>query len=192
MIVGSGASGVHPAVAHLAAGEEVAEYDLPHRTGSNAPNHRSRPHRRRRGPVIGVDVATDPALTSLAHGVGEVSLWQLLRRGRKMPPIVDILARAGTVSSDSRTKKSHGQANLMFAPTMGSIDLLDWRAYERAIAAGYRHATAKLECLDKSVLQRLWAPVRPSGNDFPHQLRQYEQRSKGPLSHRRAAAQQAA
>ena len=133
----------------------------------------------RRGPVIGVDVATDPALTSLAHGVGEVSLWQLLRRGRKIPPIVDILARAGTVSSDSQTKKSHSQATLMFAPTMGSIDLLDWRAYDRAISAGYRHAIAKLECLDNSVLQGLRAPVRLSGNDLPYQLRHYEQRSTG-------------
>jgi NTE family protein len=98
---------------------------------------------------------------------------------RKMPPIVDILARAGTVSSDSQTKKSHSQANLLFTPTMGSIDLLDWRAYDRAISAGYRHAIEKLECLDKSVLQGQRAPVRLSGIDLPYQLRKYEQQSKG-------------
>jgi NTE family protein len=103
----------------------------------------------RRGPVIAVDVASDRALGSLSSDHGR-SFWQFLRSGRKTLPIVDVLVRAGTVSSDALTRMEGGQADILFKPPLETVDLLDWKACTSAIDAGYRHAIDKLEHLDKS------------------------------------------
>jgi len=106
----------------------------------------------RRGPVIAVDVADDPALRSVGHSHEASSLWQFLRRGQKIPPIVDLLFRATTVSSDALTKMARGQADILLKPSLATVELLDWQACDRAIEAGYRHAVEKLEQVDRSQL----------------------------------------
>jgi NTE family protein len=58
------------------------------------------------GAVIAVDVASDPALISFEECSGSQSIWQFLRRRRKVPPIVDLLFRAATVGSDVRAGPS--------------------------------------------------------------------------------------
>jgi NTE family protein len=41
---------------------------------------------------------------------------------------------------------------MLFRPPLETVDLLDWRACDRAIEAGYRHAIEQLERSDKSAL----------------------------------------
>jgi NTE family protein len=110
----------------------------------------------KRGPIIAVDAASDPALASFEEGNGTQSDWRLWRRWGKMPPIVDLLFRAATVSSDALGKAARGQANILFKPALETVDLLDWKACDRAIDAGYRHAIEKLEQHEKSMAQRQW------------------------------------
>jgi NTE family protein len=108
------------------------------------------------GAVIAVDVASDPAIISFEECSGSQSIWQFLRRRRKVPPIVDLLFRAATVGSDALGKTARGQADILFKPELETIEMLDWKACDRAIDAGYRHAIEKLEHLDKSMVHRLW------------------------------------
>ncbi|HEX3503027.1 MAG TPA: patatin-like phospholipase family protein [Xanthobacteraceae bacterium] len=104
----------------------------------------------RRGTIIAVDVASDPALVSF-EDCSRFQTWRFLHRRRKLPPIVAVLLRAATVSGDSLTKMAHSQADILFKPPLENIDLLDWQACDRAIDAGYRHAVEKLEHLGKQV-----------------------------------------
>jgi NTE family protein len=108
----------------------------------------------KRGAVIAVDVASDPALLSFGESSG-TQFVQFLRRRRRFPPILDLLLRAATVGSDALGKQAHAQADVLFKPPLENIDLLDWRACDRAIDAGYRHAIKKLEHLDKANITHL-------------------------------------
>jgi NTE family protein len=110
----------------------------------------------KRGPVIAVDAASDPALTSFEGGNGAQSDWRFWRRWGKMPPIVDLLFRAATVSSDALGRAARGQADILFKPALETVDLLDWKACDRAIDAGYRHAIELLEQRDKATARRPW------------------------------------
>jgi NTE family protein len=104
----------------------------------------------KRGAIVAVDVASDPALVSFEE-CNRVHAWRFLGRRRKFPPIVAVLLRAATISGDSLTKIAHAQADILFKPPLENVDLLDWQACDRAIETGYRHAVEKLEQLGKSV-----------------------------------------
>jgi NTE family protein len=100
----------------------------------------------RRGKIIAVDVASDPALVSFKE-CSKPQSWRFLSRRRKFPPIFAVLLRAATVTGDALTKTAHSNADILFKPELQSVDLLDWQAYGRAIEIGYRHAIQKLEQL---------------------------------------------
>jgi NTE family protein len=104
----------------------------------------------KRGTIIAVDVASDPALVSFEE-CNRAHAWRFLGRRRKFPPIVAVLLRAATVSGDSLTKTAHGQVDILFKPPLENVDLLDWQACDQAIETGYRHAVEKLEQLGKPV-----------------------------------------
>jgi NTE family protein len=104
----------------------------------------------KRGKIIAVDVAGDPALVSFEE-CNRVHAWRFLGRRRKFPPIVAVLLRAATVSGDSLAKMAHAQADILFKPPLENVDPLDWQACDQAIETGYRHAVEKLEQLRKPV-----------------------------------------
>jgi NTE family protein len=111
---------------------------------------------RKRGPVIAVDVGSVPVSKPVGDGSRMRSICQFLRLGRRIPPIVDILVRAATVNGDSRAKAMRAQADRLFEPPLDNVDLLDWRACDRTIEAGYRYAIETLEHCDKSTLRGSW------------------------------------
>jgi NTE family protein len=93
------------------------------------------------GPIIAVDVARDLAITP--QWLKDVHSASLLSR-MLSPPIVSILMRAGTVSSEDRARDQLDVAELVVSPPLGDIDIRDWRAFERAVEIGHRHATSVL------------------------------------------------
>jgi NTE family protein len=99
-----------------------------------------------RGTVIAVDAASDSMPVSECDANG-FSFWQILRGGRKIPPIVDLLMRTVTVGSEALGRAARAQADILFKPPLGNIDLLDWGACDRAIEVGYRHAITTLNRL---------------------------------------------
>ena len=103
-----------------------------------------------RGPVIGCDVGADRAFTSGSDETDVPLPWQLmswLRRRRHLPNIFQILWRAGMVNSSAVTAAHRDKTDLLLQPPLAEIDMLNWKAFEKAIDAGYEYAARRLEAL---------------------------------------------
>jgi NTE family protein len=110
-----------------------------------------------RGPVIGVDVGADRAFTTDSDEVDVPLPWQLmswLRVRRHRPNIFQILWRAGMVNSSAMTAAHREKTDLLLQPPLAQIDMLNWSAFERAIAAGYEYTVRRLEALPADSLLR--------------------------------------
>lgn len=107
-----------------------------------------------RGPVIGVDCGMDHVFTTDLEATEMPSIWKLFGRrpGRKRPNILQILWRAGMVNSTTATHERRTQSDLLVTPALESLDLLDWKGFERALEIGYRDAC---RCLEGGALAEL-------------------------------------
>lgn len=102
------------------------------------------------GPIIGVDM-------SQTRGVDPQSLenppswWRWIASGawKRGPPIVSILMRSATITTDTEMEQSRADADVLILPKTGTTDIRDWKAYDAPVASGYeatREALAKLPC----------------------------------------------
>ena len=104
------------------------------------------------GPIIGVDM-------SQARGVNpEViqhppSLWRFIGTGawRRGPPIVSILMRSATLTTDAEIEVSRGATDILVQPRPERTEIRDWKSYEPTVLVGY-HAT-------KEALSKVEGPV---------------------------------
>jgi NTE family protein len=112
-----------------------------------------------RGPVIGVDCGTDRAFTTDLEATELPSIWKLLgrRRARRRPNILQVLWRAGMVNSATATLERRQQSDLLITPALESLDLLDWKGFERAIEIGYRDACERLAGGSLAQLRKVYA-----------------------------------
>ena len=98
-----------------------------------------------RGPVIGCDVGADRAFT--ADGDDEMDMpdavaarWRWLRRKKqRRPNIFRILWRAGMVNSAATTIAHREKTDLLLQPPLAEVDMLNWKAFDRAIELGYEY-----------------------------------------------------
>lgn len=100
------------------------------------------------GRVIGVDVGGDRAFTSDAVDSDVPPFWRMLQwfRGRKhRVNILQILWRASMINSAGHRTARHELSDLLLQPPLEQIDMLNWKAFERAIDIGYRFAQHRLE-----------------------------------------------
>jgi NTE family protein len=104
------------------------------------------------GPIIGVDMSqargVDPALIE-----NPPSLWRLLATGawRRGPPIVSILMRSATLTTDAELESSRAATDVLIQPLPDGLDIRDWKAFDPAVEAGYRAAKEALGKLDGPV-----------------------------------------
>jgi NTE family protein len=114
---------------------------------------------RGRGPVIGVDCGMDRAFTADPEAAEAPSLWRLIRgrAGRRRPNILQILWRAGMVNSTTATLERRAQSDLLVTPALESLDLLDWKGFERALEIGYRDACRRLADGALAELRKVYA-----------------------------------
>lgn len=99
------------------------------------------------GKTIAVDIRTDYALAASFEEFALPSVFSMVRqwyRGERRPSLVRILLRAGTVNSEEAANAARAAADLVIAPELHDLDLLDWNAFPRAIDAGYAAAAAAL------------------------------------------------
>lgn len=99
------------------------------------------------GRVIGVDVGADRTFTTDSVDSDAPPLWRVLKwfRSRKQRiNILQILWRAGMVNSATNTIARRELSDLLLQPPLEQIDMLNWRAFDRAIDAGYRYAQVRL------------------------------------------------
>jgi NTE family protein len=95
------------------------------------------------GEIVAVDISADDVLRTDVEEYALPSFWKLLleRMYRpRRPGILSILLRSGMVNAEAASIERRAFTNLLLAPPLQDIDLLDWHAYDRAIEAGYRHA----------------------------------------------------
>lgn len=95
------------------------------------------------GEIVAVDISADDVLRADVEEFALPSTWKLMveRMYRpRRPGILSILLRSGMVNAEAASIERRSYTNLLLAPPLADIELLDWHAYERAIEAGYRHA----------------------------------------------------
>jgi NTE family protein len=78
-----------------------------------------------------------------------------------MPGLLDVLWRASTISGYQTEEVYRSASDLYVKALVGGIGLLDWRAFDRAVALGYDEARAKLD-RQAGALDALRALVRPA------------------------------
>lgn len=132
------------------------------------------------GPVIGVDVSrtrgVDPAVIEHPPSLGQLALSGDWRSG---PPIVSILMRSATLTSDGELEASRKATDVLILPTPDGVDIRDWKAFDAATLAGETATLAALAALSCPVTdlrrQKTWAsriedeespqPFEPNGSD---------------------------
>ena len=100
------------------------------------------------GPVIGVDVGVERAFTSEIEDAEGPPFWRVIQwlSGRKrIVNIFQILTRASMINSAANTAAVREYSDLLLQPVLSDIELLNWKAFDRAVDAGYRYAAAHLE-----------------------------------------------
>ena len=99
------------------------------------------------GPIIGVDVGVGRSVD--VHDLMDpVSIlrWLLSGAWRRGPPIVSLLMRAATVTGGRDITAGRTATDVLIVPMVDNVEIRDWKAYDRAVAAGQR---AALEALDE-------------------------------------------
>ncbi|MDZ4054558.1 MAG: patatin-like phospholipase family protein, partial [Phenylobacterium sp.] len=97
------------------------------------------------GPIIGVDMSqtrgVDPAALE-----NPPSWWKWVLSGawKAGPPIVSILMRSATITTDAEMDQSRAAADVLILPKIGGTDIRDWKAYDEPVAAGYEATKAAL------------------------------------------------
>ena len=122
------------------------------------------------GPIIGIDMSetrgVDPDL--IEH---PPSIWRLIVTGawRRGPPIVSILMRSATLTTDADIESSRAATDVLIQPTPDGLDIRDWKGFDAGVAAGYRAARDTLAKLDGPVTslrrRRSVSDVVPPGTD---------------------------
>ncbi|HWW31153.1 MAG TPA: patatin-like phospholipase family protein [Steroidobacteraceae bacterium] len=77
--------------------------------------------------------------------------------GARRVNIFQILMHAGMVNSAASERAQRELADVLLKPPLANVDLLNWQAFDRAIAAGYLYARTTLEALP--AIPRLMPPA---------------------------------
>lgn len=100
------------------------------------------------GRIIAVDLDTERDCIGLESIPGT---WGILkdRFFRKikhnLPSMMATLVQATTLNSDYKTRQLRLQADLCFNPRLSQFGLMEWKAYDKIVEVGYRHAMEVLE-----------------------------------------------
>jgi predicted acylesterase/phospholipase RssA len=100
------------------------------------------------GLVIGSDVGADRFAMG-GHGKRRINIFQ-------------ILMHSGMINSVTSGAVQRELADVLLKPPLANVDLLNWRAFDRAIEAGYEYARLVLEKLP--VIPRLPAAIERSAS----------------------------
>jgi NTE family protein/lysophospholipid hydrolase len=101
------------------------------------------------GPVIAVDVSPTVEFTFGASRQTAPG-WRLMLRDlrrfekKRAPTLLRILHRTMLLPSQAQRRRTQRVADLYLTPPVDGFDLFDWKAMDRIVEAGYRHAAAHL------------------------------------------------
>ena len=100
------------------------------------------------GPVVGVDVSQTRGVDPKALE-DPPSWWRWILSGawKKGPPIVSVLMRSATLSTEAELMQARADTDLLILPKPEGVDIRDWKAYDPAVSSGYAAAQAALTTL---------------------------------------------
>ncbi|MBS0569463.1 MAG: patatin-like phospholipase family protein [Proteobacteria bacterium] len=94
--------------------------------------------------IIAVDIGADDVLHAEVEEFALPPWWKLLWQRwfhrHQRPGILSILLRSGMVNAEAASLERRAHTSLLLTPPLSDVELLDWKAYERAIDAGHRYA----------------------------------------------------
>jgi NTE family protein len=93
------------------------------------------------GFVLAVDVGAGPATGNHGNKGDAVAL----------PNILELLTRIVTMSDDARGSAARQQCDVLLAPNVQHLGLLNWRAYDEAIKYGYDCTVAKIDRIKRHI-----------------------------------------
>jgi predicted acylesterase/phospholipase RssA len=97
------------------------------------------------GPIIGADVSSDFRITAPEMTIeGKSWIWLLRHGGQRFPSLARILMSAVAVNSGCQLAASRAAADALIQPKLDGINMLSFKAFDRAVEAGYQ---ATLEAL---------------------------------------------
>ncbi len=100
----------------------------------------------RRGPIIAADASNDYGFKATVDDIDHRPLWQLFSHARQgTPNILRLLMASGTIGGHLQLKRMRGQVDLLFQPPLEEVSMLDWKAFDFTVNAGYRHTMEVLE-----------------------------------------------
>jgi NTE family protein len=104
------------------------------------------------GPIVGVDVSRGRSIEADdVQRPPSLIGWLLSGEWRRGPPIVSVLIRSATVRAGAELAIAHAATDVLVQPDVDDIEIRDWKAFEPAIAAGYRATTEVLDGLTHPV-----------------------------------------
>ncbi|HEX7341310.1 MAG TPA: patatin-like phospholipase family protein [Rhodanobacteraceae bacterium] len=97
--------------------------------------------------IIAVDISADEAISAHVEEYALPSAWQVLLQSRRhvRPGLLPILLRAGMVNTEAASVRRRELADHLLTPPLAEVGLLDWKAYDQTIEAGYRYTRRALE-----------------------------------------------
>ena len=105
-----------------------------------------------RGPVVGVDVTRGRSIGTEDISIPSLLTWVLSGEWRKGPPIVALLMRSATLSTNREVMAARDATDVLVLPDVDHIDIRDWKAFDDAVDSGYRAAQAVLTPLERPVV----------------------------------------
>lgn len=104
-----------------------------------------------RGKNIGIDVTQQHALnTEEYRNPPSFFSWVLKNGFHSPPPIAELLIRAATINHDPSL--SRNAVDLLIIPEVGHVELRDWKAFDKAVEAGYIATVKLLQDAEESLI----------------------------------------
>lgn len=104
------------------------------------------------GTVVAVDVSRSLGLMPEdVQRPRPLLRWFWTGAWRRGPPIVSILMRSATIAAEPELRAARDAADLYVMPEVGDIEIRNWRAYDRAVAAGDIAMQRALDVLETPV-----------------------------------------
>lgn len=101
------------------------------------------------GPIIGSDMSQTRGVDA-AGLENPPSWWRWLLSGawKAGPPIVSILMRSATITTDAELERSRQETDVLILPRPNGTDIRDWKVYEPVVAEGHSAAVSVIDALD--------------------------------------------
>ena len=105
-----------------------------------------------RGPVVGVDVTRGRSISTQDIAMPSLLTWILSGEWRKGPPIVALLMRAATLSTNREVLAARDATDVLVLPDVDHIDIRDWKAFDVGAEAGRLATETVLAGLERPVV----------------------------------------